>query len=250
MITFIVPAHNEEQLLGRTLAALHAAAGEIGTQYELLVVDDASTDRTAEIARAAGARVIPVDHRQIASTRNAGARAAAGDLLIFVDADTIVSARTVQATIEAVERGAVGGGALLSFDGPLPPAVRVLAATLALTMRLWRLAAGAYLFCTRHAFDAVGGFDETLFATEELTMSRALRRVGAFVVLRERVVTSGRKARTHDLFELLAPVGLLLRYGPSARRHRGRLSLWYGRRRHDPRLPYEAGGAAPRQPSQ
>ena len=52
-------------------------------------------------------------------------------------------------------------------------------------------------------------------------MSRALRRVGPTVILRERVVTSGRKARTHDLFELLAPVGLLLRYGLSARRHRG-----------------------------
>ena len=50
-------------------------------------------------------------------------------------------------------------------------AVRVLVATLALVMRLWRLAPGAYLFCTRQAFDAVGGFDETLFATEELTMS-------------------------------------------------------------------------------
>jgi len=237
VITFIIPAHNEEQLLGRTLAALHAASAEIGTPYELIVVDDASTDRTAEVARAAGARVIAVAHRQIASTRNAGARAAAGDLLIFVDADTLVNAATLRATVAAVERGAAGGGALLSFDGPLPIAVRMLAAALALGMRLGHLAAGAYLFCTRHAFDAVGGFDETLFATEELTMSRALRRVGPMVILRERVLTSGRKARTHDLFELLAPVGLLLRYGSSARHHRGRLSLWYGRRRHDPRRP-------------
>jgi GT2 family glycosyltransferase len=237
MITFIIPAHNEEQLLGRTLAALHAASAEIGTPYELLVVDDASMDRTAAVARAAGARVISVHHRQIARARNAGARAAAGDLLIFVDADTLVNGRTLRATVAAVERGAVGGGALLSFDEPLPVTVRMLVATLALVMRLWRLAAGAYLFCTRQAFDAVGGFDETLFATEELTMSRALRRVGPMVILRERVLTSGRKARTHDLFELLAPVGLLLRYGPSARRHRGRLSLWYGRRRNDPRRP-------------
>ena len=178
MITFIVPAHDEEQMLGRTLAALHAASAGIGVPYELLVVDDASTDRTAEVARAAGARVIAVHHRQIARTRNSGARAAAGDLLIFVDADTLVNARTVRATLAAVARGAVGGGALLSFDEPLPPAVRVLVAALALTMRLWGMAAGAYLFCTREAFDAVGGFDETLFATEELTMSRALRRVG------------------------------------------------------------------------
>jgi glycosyltransferase involved in cell wall biosynthesis len=237
MITFIVPAHDEEQMLGRTLAALHAAAAEIGVPYELLVVDDASTDRTAEVARAGGARVIAVHHRQIGRTRNSGARAAAGDLLIFVDADTLVNARTVRATLAAIERGAVGGGALLSFDEPLPPAVRVLVAALALTMRFWGMAAGAYLFCTREAFDAVGGFDETLFATEELTMSRALRRAGPTVILRERVLTSGRKARTHGLVELLAPVALLFRYGLSARRDRGRLSLWYGRRRDDPRWP-------------
>jgi glycosyltransferase involved in cell wall biosynthesis len=237
MITFIVPAHNEEQLLGRTLAALHSASAEIGAAYELLVVDDASTDGTSEVARAAGARVIAVHYRQIARTRNAGARAAAGDLLIFVDADTLVNARTLRATVAAIESGAVGGGALLSFDEPLPLAVHALVATLALVMRLWRLAPGAYLFCTRQAFDAVGGFDETLFATEELTMSRALRREGSTIILRERVLTSGRKARTHDLFELLAPLGLLLRHGPSARRHRGRLSLWYGRRRDDPRRP-------------
>lgn len=106
------------------------------------------------------------------------------------------------------------------MPGPAPLTVRVLVATLAFIMRLWRLAAGAYLFCTAEAFAAVGGFDETLFATEELTMSRALR-----------------KARTHGLSELLAPVGLLLRYGPSARRDRARLSLWYGRRRDDPRRP-------------
>ena len=105
MITFIVPAHDEEQLLGRTLAALHAAAAEIGAQYELLVVDDASTDRTAEIARAAGARVITVQHRQIARARNAGARAAAGDLLIFVDADTLVNARTLRATVDRDRAG-------------------------------------------------------------------------------------------------------------------------------------------------
>jgi len=234
MISFIVPAHNEEQLLGRTLAALGAAATAVGSPYEILVVDDASTDRTPAIARAAGARVIAVEHRHIARARNAGARAAAGDVLIFVDADTVVGAETLRATLAAIERGAVGGGALLRFDEPIPMFARLIALILRVTMRLGHMAAGAYLFCTRRAFDAVGGFDETLFATEELTMSRALRRVGPTVILSESVLTSGRKARTHSGRELVAPIGLLLRRGPAARRQREHLSLWYGRRRHDP----------------
>jgi glycosyltransferase involved in cell wall biosynthesis len=235
MVSFIVPAHNEEQLLRRTLDAIHDAAVETGTAYELIVVDDASTDATAEIATAAGARVIAVDYRQIARTRNAGARAAAGEILVFVDADTIINARTLRATLTAIDQGAIGGGAFLTFDDPMPLSARALAAMVRFGMRLGKLAAGAYLFCTATAFVQAGGFDETLFATEELTLSRALRKVGPVVILRERVLTSGRKARTHGLRELWAPVVLVLRYGPSAFRDRAAMSLWYGRRRRDPR---------------
>lgn len=234
VISLIVPAHNEAQLLGPTLQALHVAARTTGTAYELIVVDDASTDATAAIAAAAGARVIAVTHRQIARARNAGARVAAGRIFVFVDADTRVEARTMAATVAAVERGCVGGGALLRFDGPLPLPVRATSLLLRVTMRITGLAAGAYIFATREAFEAVGGFDETLFVTEELTLSRALRRRGRFAILSESVVTSGRKARTHSARELLAPLGLLFRRGPGSRRQRADLDLWYGPRRDDP----------------
>ncbi|MBK5297860.1 MAG: glycosyltransferase [Vicinamibacteria bacterium] len=180
MISFIVPAHNEEQMLGRTLDALHAAARSALTPYELIVVDDASTDRTAEIAAASGAQVVSVEHRQIARARNAGAKAAAGDVFVFVDADTRIEAATIVATVAAVGHGCVGGGALLRFDEPVPASLRLIGVCLRITMRLGRLAGGAYVFATRNAFEGVGGFDETLFATEELTLSRALRRVGRF----------------------------------------------------------------------
>ena len=102
MISFIIPAYNEEQLIGRTLAALHAAARVVGEPYEVVVVDDASTDRTAAIASARGARVVSVAHRQIAATRNAGARAASGETFFFIDADTVVTEQTVKAAVKAM----------------------------------------------------------------------------------------------------------------------------------------------------
>ena len=71
MISFIVPAHNEEACLARTLPAIHEAARVVGHPYEVIVVDDASTDATAEVARENNARVVSVKHRQIAATRNA-----------------------------------------------------------------------------------------------------------------------------------------------------------------------------------
>ena len=81
MISFIVPAHNEDALLGRTLSALHKSVQALGESYEIIVVDDASTDLTHEIAMEHSVRVISVSHRQIAATRNAGAAVAIGDIL-------------------------------------------------------------------------------------------------------------------------------------------------------------------------
>jgi glycosyltransferase involved in cell wall biosynthesis len=184
-ISFIVPAYNEEALIGRTLDALNRAAQCIGEPFEIVVADDASSDRTAAIAEARGARLTRVNLRQIAATRNAGAREAIGDRLIFVDADTVVSEEVVRTAIDAMNKGAAGGGSAVSFDGRLPRYAELVHPTLVRLFRATGLACGCFLFCTRRAFEAAGGFDEKLFASEEIAMSRALKRQGRFVVLRE-----------------------------------------------------------------
>ena len=243
MISFVVPAHNEDQLLGRTLSALNGAARALGEPFEVVVADDASTDRTAEVARGYGARVVAVNRRQIAATRNAGARAATGEMLIFVDADTVVTEAAIRAAVAAMRRGAVGGGCATRFDGHIPLYARVLLATAIPLYRLMGFAAGCFLFCTREAFHAVGGFDETMFGAEEAAMSRSLARRGRFVVLRESVTTSGRKLRAYSARELLGVLGRLALRGPNSVRRREGLDMWYGDRRPDPGSPVEA--AAP-----
>lgn len=234
MISFIVPAYNEESLIGPTLAAIHAAARGSGEPYEVIVVDDGSTDRTAEVARECGARVVRVECRQIAGTRNAGAREAAGEILIFVDADTVIAPPTLRATLAALAAGAVAGGASLRLDGQIPWHGRLLLSLVRAGMRIGRLAAGCYVFCTRAAFDAAGGFDERLYASEEIALSRALARHGRVVILRETVVSSGRKLRTHSGWEILQMMSAVARQGPRALQSRDKLGLWYGRRRTDP----------------
>src|SRR5215510_4420519 len=91
MISFIVPAYNEEHELGPTLAAIRAAVSGAGQPCEIIVVDDASTDATPKIASGAGASVVQIHRRQIAASRNAGGRAAKGEYLFFVDADTRIN---------------------------------------------------------------------------------------------------------------------------------------------------------------
>jgi glycosyltransferase involved in cell wall biosynthesis len=234
MISFIIPAYNEESLLGRTLDALNSAAGSLEEPFEVLVVDDASTDRTAAVAEEFGARVISVKHRQIAATRNAGAKAASGELFIFVDADTVVTDGAVRAAVAALRRGAAGGGSAFRFDGRLPLYGRILAAVGGPLYRVLGLASGCFLFCTREAFQATGGFDEALFASEEAVMSLRLHRQGRFVILRESVTTSGRKMRTHSAREILGLLIQLALPGPKSVRHREGLDIWYGERRTDP----------------
>jgi len=233
-VSFVVPAFNEERLLAGTLKAIHAAASALDESAEVIVIDDASTDGTKTVAHSHGARVVSVNCRHIAATRNAGAREARGKWLIFVDADTSVTIEVVQAAVAAMRAGAVAGGCDVRFDGRLPLYARVLIAAALPVYQALGLAAGCFIFCTREAFDAVGGFDETLFAAEEAVLSRALHRQGRFVILREQVITSGRKLRAHSAREVL---GGLLRLALGGRRAMGRregLEIWYGERRKDP----------------
>ncbi len=233
VISYIVPAFNEAVLLGATLDALRLAADAQHMPYEMLVVDDASTDDTARVAGMHGARVVSVSHRQIAATRNAGARAATGDIFVFIDADTLVPADVLKAALAALEAGAIGGGAALRFDGDVPLFARLLTPVALFCMRLVRAAPGCFIFCTREAFVAVGGFDETFFGAEDLVISAALKAHGRFVILRQAVTTSGRKLRTHSF---RAMVWLLLRLalrGSAVIKQRQGMELWYGERRDE-----------------
>lgn len=229
MISFIIPAHNEEALIGATLRALRAAVeAALGSRepYEIIVVDDASTDRTAAIAADLGAEVVHAQVRQIAAARNDGARRARGDRLVFVDADTIVPATTLQAAVCALDAGAVGGGGAIDVD-PGPPAWGPpLMRAISWFMRMSGWAAGCFIFARRDVFERIGGFDERYFASEEIHLSRAMKRHGRFVILREAVVTSNRKAR------LLTPAQLAGQFiraaWPGTLKKRERLPMWYG----------------------
>jgi glycosyltransferase involved in cell wall biosynthesis len=239
VLSFIVPAYNEELELPATIKAIHHSAkdrsanGRIrgGEQYEIIVVDDGSTDTTAKVAQDAGAQVVSIKRRQIAAARNAGARHARGDILFFVDADTRINEKHVTGAIAALEEGCSGGGARIVVDGAIPLWSRVsLKAFCALYFAL-NFAAGAFLFTTRKNFNTVGGFDEKLFIGEEVYLSLALRKLGTFRILSEPTVTSGRKLRMYSTWEILRHSGRVLLLGPRIARSRAGLEIWYDGKR-------------------
>jgi len=232
VISFIVPAHDEAASIAAVVDAIRAAAG--AREHEILVVDDASTDATGALAAAAGARLLRVAHRHIAATRNAGARAARGDVLVFVDADTCIAADVVAGLERVLAEGAVGGGAGVRFDEPVPRWVHLVLPPMLALFRWLRFTGGCFVFARRADFEAVGGFDETLYAAEELALCRALGRRGRFAILRETVLTSGRKLRTHSAREIAWTTLRVAFAGRAGVRDRSRLDLWYAPRREDP----------------
>jgi cellulose synthase/poly-beta-1,6-N-acetylglucosamine synthase-like glycosyltransferase len=168
-----------------------------------------------------------VEHRQISATRNAGARQAHGDILFFVDADTLVNAPVVRSALRSIRAGAVGGGCVIRFEGWLPLWWWVTYPFIADGIRWLRLPGGACQFCTRGAFEATGGFSESHYAGEDVLFVKALKRHGRFVVVTETVVTSGRSLRAHSFLYIARLLTRLALRGPDGFRDRRGLELWY-----------------------
>jgi len=202
-VSVVIPARNEERMLPLTLESIERAVADLGVRAEVIVVDDASTDRTAEIARDHGASVVSVELHNIGAVRNAGAAQATGDLLVFIDADTQLPADVLQGALQAIDDGAVGGGAGLHFDDVSWFQQQLSRMFSWYWLRWHGWAAGCFMFCRREEFEAIGGFDEEYFAAEERYFTEAMRQRGRFVILREEVLTSGRKLRIYSTGEML-----------------------------------------------
>jgi cellulose synthase/poly-beta-1,6-N-acetylglucosamine synthase-like glycosyltransferase len=164
---------------------------------------------------------------QIAAARNAGARAATGDMLVFVDADTIVTPRILRAAINTMKGGAVGGGASAHFEASAPRWAHRAIAFAAWILRRAGWAAGCFFFARREPFERIGGFDERYFASEEIHTSRALKRLGRFVILDDSVLTSARKSEHYSMARSL---WLMTRvFVPGSLKRREGLEFWYTR---------------------
>ena len=162
-ISVVIPAFNEALYLPATLSRLRDAVAACMCDTELIVVDNESTDSTREVAQSFGATVVHESVRNIARVRNAGASVARGDVLAFLDADTIVPACFLNRVAEAMGDPACLGGSADIVHAPASKLLRIY-------LRAWRwlgirlgMAQGAAQFCRRQAFDLLKGYDESYF---------------------------------------------------------------------------------------
>lgn len=239
-ISIIIPAFNEEKLLPVTLQSIRAASEsfhKLGWATECIVCDNNSTDRTAELARAAGAQVVFEPVNQIARARNTGARAATGDWLVFIDADSSPTAALFADVAEQIQsRHCLAGGVVVKLEGDYPVAQR-LAGLWNFISRTLRYVAGSFIFCEAGAFREVGGFNEKLFASEEVDLSRKLKRLarrhGRKIVILHRhpLSTSARKMHLYTAREHLWFVVKTVLTGSWTLRRRDSCPTWYDGRR-------------------
>ncbi len=230
----VVPAWNESDQIDETLQALKSALAHQHFDGEIIVADNNSTDDTAEKARNNDVRVVFEPINQIARARNTGAKASIGAWLVFVDADSIVSSELLSEALDALSSGAViGGGSTVQMD-------RELVGLPKLTLRFWNwwsvkssTAAGCFIYCDKQAFEAVGRFDERVYAAEELHLSKKLRKLAKqrgqqFRILTQApIVSSARKIDWYSPWQVVKQVLLLLI--PFATRSRMMCYVWYDR---------------------
>lgn len=179
-VSLVIPAYNEEKLLPRLLETVERARGVYRRgrgAVEVIVADNLSTDATAAIAESFGCRVVSVAPHVIGAVRNGGAAIARGEILAFIDADSLIDEQTFNAVEKALSRhDVVAGTTGIKFER-WSLGLLVTFAILAPFMALLKLDTGV-VFCRRPDFEAIGGYDETMKFAEDLRFLWDMRRLG------------------------------------------------------------------------
>jgi len=168
-LSVVIPVYNEEAYLPKTLDALMIALAGI-SHAEIIVVDNHSTDSTRETAANFGAQILVESVRNIGKVRNTGASKASGEVIVFLDADTIVKPGVFEAIIEAMsDYRCFGGSVAVEYEvmtNRLP--VRFFMKLWPILGRMTKMRQGALQFCRWDIFRELGGYDETIYVGEDI----------------------------------------------------------------------------------
>ena len=240
-LSFVVPAFNEEQTILPCLQSIREACRLVLDRdwvWEIVVVDNNSSDRTGDLARQTGAHVVFEKINRISVSRNAGARQAQGEWLIFIDADSILSPALLDDTVAVMASGAaIGGGAVVAFPSGGGLSLRLGTRGWNALSRTLRWAAGSYLYVRTEDFRDEGGFDESFYYAEEIDLSERLKRRArrsgrSFVILRNHpVLTSDRKFRQYRLRDWLPLAARVVFSGGRSTRSAKNTHVWYDGKR-------------------
>ena len=177
MISVVIPAHNEELYLRGTLEALQR---QNYGWFEVIVVANGCTDRTREVARGRCHRLIVLSQRSLGVARNLGARMARGEILLFLDADTILEPMALRVIVESFTADCAAGTVQGRPDAPRL-AYRLIYGLKNFVHRCaFHPGSSGVILCWREHFIRAGGFDERLEVRENSELLKRLLRYGRY----------------------------------------------------------------------
>lgn len=235
-ISVVIPAYNEARFISDTIRSVLDAKTRYKGQVEIIVVDNNSTDATGEIASSLGITVVFEPINQIARSRNTGAKAASGDYLVFLDADTRLEGDIFDKVEANLSSGQViGGGAWVEPDSGWIGRL-LFKYTVNYALALKNVTVGPFLYCVGAAFHSVGGFDESLYAAEEFALARRLKEEGRkhqkkWKIIkydrRHRVITSSRKFEKFGGLEMAVQNAHLIWKPHQKLKQKDQCRFWY-----------------------
>jgi glycosyltransferase involved in cell wall biosynthesis len=208
LISIIIPALNEEKYIGLTLTSIKKQ--DYRGEFEIVVSDGMSKDHTTEVAKRYTNKIVTVTRKGVSAGRNEGAKAANGDIYIFLDADTI-AAKNLLTTVSKHFKN----------EHVLAGTPRILTTEFGKSMLLYTVAneiginplfkikrpifPAVCLACRRDAFWKVGGFNEDLKVAEDVEFSSKIRKLhGKFIFMRSTYVyTSPRRLKSWGIVRQL-----------------------------------------------
>jgi len=209
LISVVIPAFNEEKFLPSCLESLR---NQDFKNFEIIVVDNNSTDKTAKIAKKFGVKVIKEKRQGVAFARQRGFFEAKGKIVATTDADTILPKNWLSKIFEEFEKDkdlVAFGGSCIFYSGPISAklASRFLLYPYLLLDKFfsggWNLM-GCNMAIKKDAFLKVGGFDTSLKLNEDIEISYRLRKIGKVILdPKFKVKTSGRRYRHGLIFGLI-----------------------------------------------
>ena len=170
--SIVIPARNEEAYLASCLKAIEQSAQKTELSYEVIVVVNRCTDKTEEIARNAGCKIVKTEVKNLSIIRNLGAAEAIGEIIITIDADSRMSKGMLTHIAKTIESNKYIGGGVMMYTDRMSLGIFLTGFVLFALFAVFDPIFGGLFFCKREDFEAINGFDESLVSVEDIDFAK------------------------------------------------------------------------------